>query len=76
MPCLYLQAYGVRATFFVNSQQFERDPKKPGQELLNAYSLSRIVQEGHVLADHSYDHMFHNSRGPQNAYQDVENDLQ
>ena len=28
-----------------------------------------------MLADHSYDHMFHNSPGPKGAYQDVENDL-
>ncbi len=70
-----LKAAGVRATFFINSQTLEPDPKKPGQEKLNAEYLARIVAEGHVLADHSYDHMFHNSRGPQGAYQDVENDL-
>lgn len=37
--------------------------------------LVRIVSEGHMLADHSYDHMFHNSHGPNNAYNDVESDI-
>ncbi len=70
-----LKKYGVRATFFINSNRLEPDPKKPGQERSNAAALIRTVRDGHVLADHSYDHMFHNSQGPQDAYRDVENDL-
>ncbi len=70
-----LKKYGVRATFFINSENFGPDPKVPEQPELNARSLLRIVSEGHVLADHSYDHMFHNSDGPKNAYMDVQNDL-
>lgn len=41
----------------------------------NANQLLQIVQDGHMLADHSYDHMGHNSDGPRNAYMDVNNDL-
>jgi len=69
-----LAAAGVRATFFINAERLQEDAKKPGQAELNAASLVRMVQEGHVLADHSYDHMFHNSPGPRNAYLDLQRD--
>ena len=32
------------------------------QRAINANNLVRIVNEGHVLADHSYDHMYHNDQ--------------
>ncbi len=33
-----------------------------------------MASEGHVIGDHSYDHMFHNSRNsPRNAYQVKDN---
>ncbi len=36
----------------------------------------RMVKEDHVVGDHSYDHMFHNSRNsPRNAYVDVGEDI-
>ena len=43
----------------------------------NANNLVRIVEEGHMLADHTYDHMKHNNgdAGPRDAYKDIENDL-
>ena len=35
-----------------------------------------MIHDGHVLADHSYDHMYHNSKNsPKNAYMDVEEDM-
>merc|ERR1711974_135364 len=71
-----LQTMGVPATFFINSDNLEIDPKRPGQAERNAHSLLSIIQSGHVLADHSYDHMSHNSRdSPRNAYQNVNRDL-
>ena len=72
-----LKAYDVPATFFINSDQLVTpDPKRPNQQAVNANQLIRILEEGHILADHSYDHMKHNSNGPQNAYTDIPNDIQ
>ncbi len=68
-----LKQHAVSATFFINSYHLVN--KKPEERARNANNLVRIVDEGHVLADHSYDHMDHNSDGPTNAYTDVENDL-
>ena len=39
----------------------EENTRKPGQAERNAHSLLTMIQSGHVLADHSYDHMEHNS---------------
>ncbi len=34
-----------------------------------------MISDGHAIGDHSYDHMFHNSKNsPRNAYVDVEKD--
>ncbi len=42
----------------------------------NQRSLLKIVDGGHMLADHSFDHMSHNSKdSPKNAYQSVSRDL-
>ena len=42
----------------------------------NQRSLLKIVDGGHTLADHSFDHMSHNSKdSPQNAYTNVEQDM-
>ena len=36
----------------------------------------RLVNDGHTLGDHSFDHMGHNSNGsPVNAYQNLEKDF-
>ena len=56
-----LQTVGVPATFFINSDNLENNPRKPGQAERNAHSLLSIIQSGNILADHSYDHMSHNS---------------
>jgi peptidoglycan/xylan/chitin deacetylase (PgdA/CDA1 family) len=41
----------------------------------NQRSLLKIVDNGHILADHSFDHMAHNSKDtPQNAYTNVDQD--
>ena len=56
-----MQTAGVPATFFINSDNLEEDPKRPGQAERNAHSLLTTIQSGHILADHSYDHMSHNA---------------
>ena len=51
------------------------DPKTIKAEN-NQRSLLKIVDGGHILADHSFDHMSHNSKdSPQNAYTNVERDM-
>ena len=69
-----LKKYGVKATFFITSNNFSPDHT----HAINTNNLARMVNEGHVLADHSYDHMYHNDQGdgPNNVYLDVDNDLQ
>ena len=50
------------------------DPKTAKAEA-SQRSLLKIVDNGHVLADHSFDHMSHNSKdSPRNAYTNVEQD--
>ena len=56
-----LKKYGVRATFFINSDNLAPE-RTAEQRAINANNLLRIVNEGHVLADHSYDHMYHNNQ--------------
>ena len=70
-----LKEFGVKATFFINSWQLYPDKKHPGAAAINVENLVRIVSEGHMVADHSFDHMHHNSFGPKNAYMDVNNDI-
>lgn len=73
-----LKAHGVKATFFVNADNLEVTNKRNASVVAeNANNLVRIVDEGHMIADHSYDHMRHNNGGvgPRDAYKDVENDL-
>jgi peptidoglycan/xylan/chitin deacetylase (PgdA/CDA1 family) len=51
------------------------DPKTAKAEA-SQRSLLKIVDGGHVLADHSFDHMNHNSNdSPRNAYTNVEQDM-
>ena len=69
-----LKETNVKATFFINSYNLV-EQLRYGNPKDNANALLRIVEEGHVLADHSYDHMMHNSDGPNNAYTDIDNDL-
>lgn len=69
------EAGGIKATFFINAEHLYPNEKEPEAAGTNAQNLVRIVSEGHMVADHSFDHMFHNSHGPRNAYMDVNNDL-
>ena len=65
-----LKEVGVKATFFINSYQVE-DRYNPYRR-----SVVRLVREGHMIADHSYNHMSHNSPGTHyNAYQNPLEDL-
>ena len=70
-----LKEHGVKATFFINGEHLYPDKKNPEKAAINAENLVRIVSEGHMLGDHSFDHMFHNSHGPRNAYMDINNDI-
>jgi len=70
-----LATYNAPATFFINSDNMY-DPKTAKAEA-SQRSLLKIVDGGHVLADHSFDHMNHNSNdSPRNAYTNVEQDMQ
>ena len=74
-----LRQFGIKATFFINSNNLEINPKKPGQAEKNAEILLQMIHDGHTLADHSYNHMKHNSQhgqhDPKNGYQDLTRDL-
>ena len=51
------------------------DPKTHKAES-NQRALLRIVDGGHAIGDHSFDHMSHNSKdSPKNAYTNVEVDM-
>ena len=58
----------MKATFFINSYQVE--------DSYNPYrgAVVRMVREGHMIADHSYNHMGHNSPGT--SYQAYQNPLE
>ena len=49
----------MRATFFINSDNLHLDD--PALVAQNKQSLVSMVTEGHVVGDHSYDHMAHNT---------------
>jgi len=70
-----LKEVGVRATFFINADNLHLDD--PGVTGRNKESLVRIVREGHLLGDHSYDHMAHNTinDSPRNAYVGLDSDI-
>ena len=51
------------------------DPNNAKAEA-NQRTLLKVVDGGHVLADHSFDHMNHNSNdSPRNAYTNVQQDM-
>ncbi|XP_059094092.1 chitin disaccharide deacetylase-like [Tigriopus californicus] len=64
---------GVSITFFVNGNTVDTGIWGPGNSGKNRGYMQRIVKEGHTIADHSFDHMRHNSAEsyatPHNAYQ-------
>lgn len=69
-----LKSEDVKATFFINSVNLHNTNTE--QAKLSSRGTLRTLLEGHVLGDHSYDHMRHNSIGsPVHAYKDLEQDL-
>jgi len=70
-----LKQNGVRATFFINSNNLHDD--NPNIVNANKKSIIRMLSEGHVIADHSYDHMVHNTitDSPRNAYKGLDEDI-
>lgn len=74
-----LKAEHVKATFFVNAVHL--DGQGGEREDHARAALRRIIAEGHVLGNHSYDHMAHNrppgvyALGAAQAYRDVDTDL-
>lgn len=69
-----LRKAGVKATFFINSRNIhDPDPRVVAR---NVKSILTMIKDGHVLADHSYDHMYHNSKNsPKDAYVNLEEDI-
>ena len=74
-----LEAHAIKATFFINAIHLEG---RGGENEDHAQAaLRRIVAEGHVLGNHSHDHMGHNRPAgsftitASQAYSDVETDL-
>lgn len=74
-----LKVQGIKATFFINAIHLAgRGGEKEDQSRL---ALRRIIAEGHVLGNHSYDHMGHNrpagiySITASQAYSDIESDI-
>jgi len=70
-----LKHYNVRATFFINSNNLHTDNNTVLQN--NKKSIIRMLTEGHMIGDHSYDHMKHNtiSDSPRNAYKGLDTDI-
>lgn len=74
-----LKAEQVKATFFVNAIHLHGQGGEREDHARAA--LRRIIAEGHVLGNHSYDHMAHNrppgvyALGAAQAYRDVDTDL-
>jgi len=74
-----LKTHEIKATFFINAIHLEG---RGGENEDHAQAaLRRIVAEGHVLGNHSHDHMGHNRPAglstitASQAYSDVETDL-
>ncbi len=74
-----LKSQGIKATFFINAIHLHGHGGE--NEDHAQWALRRIVMEGHVLGNHSHDHMGHNrplgvySMTAAKAYLDVETDL-
>lgn len=74
-----LKAEQIKATFFANA--IHLGGRGGERESHAAEALRRIIAEGHVLGNHSYDHMVHNrppgvyAIGAAQAYRDIDTDL-
>ena len=65
----------ISEPFYFFSNKIVEDTRT-SKALDNQKSLLKVVNGGYVLADHSFDHMSHNSEdSPRNAYTDVEQDI-
>ena len=53
-----LKDANIKATFFINA--FHMYGEGDENEALAAVALQRLLDDGHILANHSYDHMLHN----------------
>ena len=75
-----LKAQGVRATFFINAKNLNESWEASEEEILGSRknSFLRMYQEGHMIADHSYNHMLHNAvtKANLNVYVGVKDDSQ
>ncbi len=73
-----LAKYDVKATFFVLTYYISNEVDRYWAKS-NKAKLQRVFDEGHDVADHSYDHMTHNAAdgraSPYWAYRDVKTDL-
>lgn len=72
-----LKANGVKATFFLNGFRLKTQGGEKHDHAREA--LRRMIREGHVIGNHSYDHMRHNSvfenkDYPVDSYRDLEAD--
>lgn len=74
-----LESQNIKATFFINAIHLEGRGGENEDRAQEA--LRRIITEGHLLGNHSHDHMGHNrppgvySIGAAEAFRDVETDL-
>ncbi|KAL7551926.1 hypothetical protein ACHAWF_015180 [Thalassiosira exigua] len=57
-PCLVLKATNTRATFFVNGFHTIGEGDENEDNALAAFK--RTVADGHIIANHSWNHMLHN----------------
>lgn len=53
-----LKKHNVQATFFING--FHLFGEGDENEDNSLKSLQRLVKDGHIIGNHSYDHMLHN----------------
>ncbi|KAF0192226.1 MAG: polysaccharide deacetylase [Gammaproteobacteria bacterium] len=72
-----LRRHHIKATFFVNGIHLTGQGGE--NETRSAEALRRIIADGHVLGDHSFDHMRHNSTtgiaSSVDTYRDMTSDL-
>jgi len=70
-----LKEFKISATFFVNGIHLDTNNRQALTE--RRQLIHRIVQEGHMIGDHSYNHMKNNTPdgSPNNVYKTPEEDI-
>lgn len=74
-----LKSANVKASFFINSHHLHGTGGEAASHATEA--LRRLIAEGHIIGNHSYDHMAHNNRpfDPQriivNSYKQLDEEL-